>query len=288
MRYKGTAVGVGTPILIILGLVSLVLLFLTVGIAWLNLPGLVLVAGGTIVAAVISHSRDAVTDLLKRIPELLRESDWVPAPEYDRFIDVVLLHHRGEVRSAENVSTRIPDRFLREGARLALDPHNSEELGRVLQWQLRQQKERDIRDIRILRAMATFAPAFGMLGTIVGLVTMLGTLGRVGVDTVGLSLGFALMSTLYGLVAANLLFRPLSLKLEDRARQRLMHMNAMYDAIMMLHGRQHPLVILDYLKSISPSSTESSPVQRGPGDRVPGDRVSGGRRPPLVPQRLRA
>lgn len=277
MRSRFTSVGTGALVLIVLGLVVLVLLFLTIGIAWLNLPGLVLVVGGTVLAAVISHSWDAVTGLVKRIPELLRESDQVPSPEYDRFIDVVLLHHRGEVRSAENVSTRIPDRFLREGARLALDPHNGEELGRVLQWQLRQQKEGDIRDIRILRAMATFAPAFGMLGTILGLVTMLGTLGRVGVDTLGLSLGFALMSTLYGLVAANLLFRPLSLKLEDRARQRLMHMNAMYDAIMMLHGRQHPLVILDYLKSIAPGSTESSP----------GQRVSGAR-PALVPQRMRA
>ena len=277
MRNRFTAGGAGALVLIFLGLVVLVVLFLTIGIAWLNLPGLVLVVGGTVLAAILSHSRDAVMDLLRRIPELLRASDHVPLPEYDRFIEVVLLYHRGELRSAEHFSRNIQDRFLREGSRLALDPHNGEELGRVLQWQVRQQKERDIRDIRILRAMSTFAPAFGMLGTIVGLVTMLGTLGRVGVDAVGLSLGFALMSTLYGLVAANLLFRPLSLKLEDRARQTLMHMNAMYDAIMMLYERQHPLVILDYLKSVAPSAS----------DPFPGSYVNDAR-PSLVPQRMRA
>jgi chemotaxis protein MotA len=62
-------------------------------------------------------------------------------------------------------------------------------------------------------------------------------------------MGFALMSTLYGLLAANLLFRPLALKLEDRSRQRLTRMGFLAEAVLMLFERQHPTVIGEYLDS---------------------------------------
>jgi chemotaxis protein MotA len=133
----------------------------------------------------------------------------------------------------------------------------------MLQWRMRQQKERDNRDIRILRTMATFAPAFGMLGTLLGLVSLLGDLGQSGMEYIGVAMGFALMSTLYGLLAANLLFRPLALKMEDRSRRQLLHMNFLVDAIMMLYERQHPVLIGEFMNSVQP----------GPDAKLPGAKV---------------
>lgn len=231
--------------------VLMTLLASTIGLAWANLPGLVLVVGGTWLASVIGHSPEPVMNLIKRLPELFRAAPAVHLPPQDhkRLLQVADLCRRGQVRNAENAATAIGDAFLRTGARLALDRHSGDELVRMLQWRIRRQKESDQRDIRILRTMAAFAPAFGMLGTLVGLVALLGNLGASGLEYVGVAMGFALMSTLYGLLAANLVFKPLALKLEDRSRQQLLHMNFLMDAVLMLHERQHPVLINDFLDS---------------------------------------
>ena len=243
----------------IIALFALVTVAQTVGLAWINLPGLVLVIGGTFLASVIGHSVKPVLDLLRRIPALFKDpEDTVRPPhEYRPFLQVAESYRRGDVRAAEKAALSIPDDFLRHGARLALDPHNGEELERMLQWRIRQQKERDNQDIRILRTMATFSPAFGMLGTLLGLVTLLSNLGQSSMEYIGVSMGFALMSTLYGLLMANLLFRPLALKLEDRSRSGLMRMNFLLDAIMMLYERQHPKLIGEYVHSVYPDSVAS-------------------------------
>jgi chemotaxis protein MotA len=247
----------------VLILLSAVLLWRLSGVFFINLPGLLLVLGGTYLASVISHTNGRVLELLRRVPLLLREP---PAETFDdrrAFLQMAGMYRRGDVRGAERAALELRDEFLRNGARLALDPQGAGELNRMLQWQLRQCKERDAGEVRILRTMATFAPAFGMLGTLFGLVSLLGDLGNSGLEQIGLTMGFALMSTLYGLLAANLLFRPLALKLEERSRGRLHHMGFLLEALVMLHQRQHPLAIGEYLDS------EMPPAQPGSQPRTP-------------------
>jgi len=240
-----------------------VLLWLSLGLSGINLPGLVLVLGGTFVASVIGHSPGPVLSLLRRLPSLFRETQPATAVDYKPFLHIADRYRRGDVRGAEKAATAIQDPFLRGGTRLALDPHNGDELGRMLQWRIRQQKEDDNRDIRILRTMATFAPAFGMLGTLFGLVAMLGSLGESGLEYIGMAMGFALMSTLYGLLIANLVFRPLALKMEDRSRQQLLHMNLLVDAIMMLYERQHPVLIGEFMSAARPDQASAPTAPKG-------------------------
>jgi chemotaxis protein MotA len=242
-----------------------VLLLMSLGLTGINLPGLMLVLGGTFVASVIGHSPAPVLSLLRRLPSLFRETPPGSTVDYKPFLHIAERYRRGDVRGAEKAATAIKDPFLRGGTRLALDPHSGEELGRMLHWRIRQQKEEDNRDIRILRTMATFAPAFGMLGTLFGLVAMLGSLGDAGLEYIGVAMGFALMSTLYGLLIANLVFRPLALKLEDRSRQQLLHMNLLVDAIMMLYERQHPVLIGEFMSATKPDEEAGrQPAQRRP------------------------
>lgn len=232
------------------------------GASLLNLPGLVLVLGGTLVASMIGHSPKPVLALLRSVPRLFRGG---PPPQFvDRqtLLDIAQLHRRGAPRAAEQAVEQLRDPFLRIGARLALDPHSGEELARVLEWRIRRQKEQDAAEVRIVRTMAIFAPAFGLLGTLLGLISLLGQLGSSGLEQIGMAMGFGLMSTLYGLVVANLLFRPLALKLEDRSRQQLSWMNFLTEAVVMLHQRQHPQVLADYLQTSldeTPATTPGSP-----------------------------
>jgi chemotaxis protein MotA len=242
-----------TRLYIAAGIVSLLLCITLLTTGWglslINLPGLVLVLGGTFLASVIGHSSAPVFDLLRRLPQLFRASSRPAFKDFRAFVQVATLCRRGNVRAAERAANGLEDKFLREGALLALDPHSSDELIRMLKWRIRKHKEDDAGEIRILRTMATFAPAFGMLGTLFGLVSLLDELGGASLQQIGVSMGFALISTLYGLVAANLVFRPLAIKLEDRSRQRLSRMGFLSEAVVMLHERQHPMLVAEYLES---------------------------------------
>ncbi|TVQ71679.1 MAG: chemotaxis protein MotA [Chromatiaceae bacterium] len=279
MQTTSSGAQMRKKILLVLGAAGLLalitLLASTVGLAWANLPGLMLVVGGTWLASVIGHSPKPVMDLLKRLPELFRQPPVVhlPTQDHKRLLKVADLCRRGHVRIAEDTAKTIGDPFLQAGARLALDRHSGDELVRMLQWRIRRQKESDHRDIRILRTMATFAPAFGMLGTLVGLVALLGNLGSSGLEYVGLAMGFALMSTLYGLLAANLIFKPLALKLEDRSRHQLLHMNFLLDAVLMLHERQHPVMINEFLESVPRDRDEPAEWARAPVRALPQERL---------------
>jgi chemotaxis protein MotA len=219
------------------------------GLTFINLPGLVLVVGGTLLASVIGHSPRPVLALLRRVPQLFRAGPEAGFVDRQPLVQIATLYRRGSVRAAEQAVETLQDPYLRAGARLALDPNAGEELSRVMDWRLRRQKEQDAAEVRILRTMSTFAPAFGLLGTLFGLISLLGELGTSGLQQIGMSMGFGLMSTLYGLVTANLLFRPLALKLEDRSRQRLSWMSFLTEALVMLHQRQHPTLIAEYLDS---------------------------------------
>ena len=225
------------------------------GLTLVNLPGLVLVLGGTFLSSVIGHSLPPVQELLRRLPALLREPLEPTMLDRDALLHIAGLYRRGDVRNAEQAVQALQDDFLRQGAQLALDPHSGEELGRILQWRIRRRQEQDAAEIRIVRTMAGFAPAFGMLGTVLGLVSLLDRLGQSGVAQMGMAMGFGLLSTLYGLLAANLLLRPLALKLEERSRRRLSHMDFLLEAVVMLYERQHPLLLAEYLDSQGQGTT---------------------------------
>jgi chemotaxis protein MotA len=75
--------------------------------------------------------------------------------------------------------------------------------------------ERNMAGAQVLRSMASAAPAFGMLGTLIGLIIMLD-----GMDDdssqIGAGLAVVLVTTLYGIMLARLVFAPVAAKLQQR------------------------------------------------------------------------
>jgi len=97
--------------------------------------------------------------------------------------------------------------------------------------------------LRVMQAMAGFAPAFGMLGTLLGLVRMLFGLGESGLDVVGSAMGFAMITTVYGLVAANLAIKPVISRMEQQSRELLAGYHLRYELLAMMFSREHAALI---------------------------------------------
>ena len=246
-----TKIWTGTLLLAVVG--SIIVQVAAAGSAVVaGTAGFVLVACGTLLVARLSHSPAALRALRGTLREMraARRSSNDGELQLQWFLQAANFFRYGNIRPAEEAARQIPDPVLRRGAELVLDGFPRPQLSVALQRQIAEQRERLVRPVELLRAMAGYAPSLGMFGTLLGLLQMLfGTSGG-DVSHMGAAMGFAMMTTVYGLVLANLVLKPLATKLEQRNRRYLTQSIVAMQAVMLLFERQHPEYIRDVINDV--------------------------------------
>lgn len=217
--------------------------------AFFNIPGLIVVIGGTLAATLISRPVADVKRVLHALPALFRNTPDSFERDVAQLLQFATRYRHGNLRAAERELAAIDNPFLHAGLRRIVDRGAREDLAMALQHQIAAVRGREQGQVQILYTMSTFAPAFGMLGTLFGLVHMLSGLGSSGLDEIGGTMAFAMITTVYGIIASNLLFKPLAIKMERRAAQRLVKMNALMEGVLQVHGKRHPMLISETLEA---------------------------------------
>ena len=147
----------------------------------------------------------------------------------------------------EKVETDEP--FLAKGIRYVADGYDLE----FIRDNLERDRDNFLMHLdegsKIYRAIGDCAPAFGMIGTLVGLINLMFMLGSGDMDLIGRSLAVALMTTFYGVLLANLILKPVAVKLERRTEQRVALMNLVMQGISMMCNRRSPAYMRETLKS---------------------------------------
>jgi chemotaxis protein MotA len=167
--------------------------------------------------------------------------------EINDLLTIAHWYRLGNIYAAERAIEQVHNPLLRSGAQLVIDQEPIHDIIKMLQWRIASVRAKEQGDASILRTMSVFAPAFGMLGTLFGLMQMLSHLGSAGLPEIGAAMSFALITTLYGLVLANMIFKPLAMKMDRRAQQEITSMNFILEGIMLLHQRRHPTIIKEAL-----------------------------------------
>lgn len=104
------------------------------------------------------------------------------------------------------------DEFVKQGFTLAVDGTNPEVIEKIMKTDADEMAERHTNSILIMKKASEIAPAMGLIGTLIGLVIMLGNLDDP--SAIGPAMAVALLTTMYGAVLANMVFVPISAKLE--------------------------------------------------------------------------
>jgi len=217
----------------------------------INLPGLLVVLGGTFLAIMLSKPQHEVIELLRDLPSIYKNkvNSLVAASDIKYLMRLAHLNRSGKLRAMEQELIVIQQPLLKKGIQLILDQCTPKEVSLLLSREKVKLLHNDKERARILRLMSSYAPAFGMLGTLLGLIHMLSSLGAVEIGTVGSTMGFALLTTLYGLLAANLIFKPLAIKLERVTALNEEQLNMLAEGVLMVQEKKHPLIINDVLES---------------------------------------
>ncbi len=245
-RINGSAVGG-----IVGGLALLVVAIATTAsdpLSFLNLPSAILVFGGTLAATLITYSFADLGRALARFWSLLRHAHVVDRHDADRFVRIAGLWRAGKIQAVEAEAEAVRSPFVKTGLRLLVDGMPADAIVTVLEWRMRQQEALERREAAVFRTMASYAPAFGMAGTLIGIVNMLRLMGEGATPSqIGMNLAFALITTLYGLVFANALLKPIAAKIETKTYDHLTVMSAIAEAFREIsagHGPSHVREVL--------------------------------------------
>jgi len=225
--------------------------------------GLVLVLGGTILTARLSHSSSALQALKRAIRTLKTPAGDTKTRRADLtyFFEAAKCFRYGKIRPAEAILRHIRQPVLRRGTQLVLDGFPREQVVLALQRQIAEERDHYRRPVDLLRAMSNYAPTLGMLGTLLGLVQMLFGLSAGEMTRIGTSMGFAMLTTVYGLTLSNLALKPLASKLEQAGRNKVNECLAQMQAVMLLYERQHSDIIREVMEQLQPEWSNQPPAR---------------------------
>ncbi|MDQ6996271.1 MAG: MotA/TolQ/ExbB proton channel family protein [Mariprofundus sp.] len=218
---------------------------------YINLPGLLIVIGGTIAATLVSFPTQELGKVWQVLGHVFRNHEYSIADDIAEIANAARLRRHGDLARIEDQLARIANPFLRTAIQLVIDNTPADEIVNILQWRIKRLREQERAEAHIFHVMSVYAPAFGMFGTLVGMVNMLFGLNGPDLLNVGHNMAIALMTTLYGLILSNLIFKPIAIKLERRTEKRAMIMRMIVEGTIMLAGNRSPVFIRETLKSFS-------------------------------------
>lgn len=153
----------------------------------------------------------------------------------------------------------IEDDFVRTGIQQLVDGADAEQIADVLQIDIAAMDERHRFGIGFWKAVGGFAPTFGMVGTVIGLVNMLGNLSDP--QQLGRGMSVALLTTLYGVLLSNVVFLPISSRLDALNQTELSARDVALDGILSIQAGVSSRVLEERLRTyLGPAGREAPEV----------------------------
>ncbi len=215
--------------------------------------GLAIVAGGTIAVALMSFPLRQVLAVSKVIKHAFLTKPRNPRALIAELVKFAEVARRDGILALENITRDNDNKFLVSGIQMAVDGTDPELIEQIMSSEVETVADRHSGGKSLLDNMGKFAPAFGMIGTLVGLVLMLANMDNP--EAIGPGMAVALLTTLYGSMAANMVFLPLGQKLALRSQEEIMLMSITMRGVMSIQSGDNPRIVEQKLKIFLPPAT---------------------------------
>lgn len=214
----------------------------------------VLVIGGSYMAMFISfESKDVLssTKAASKIFKQYKDSTISYKDEVGRFVQWAYVTQKNGLQGLENealTSVGNDDPFLKYGVELVISGYTGNEVREILKEACFSTYQRAGKDPEIMKQLGANTPAFGMAGTLIGLIVMLGNMGG-DPTSIGTGMAVALITTMYGVLAARLIFLPAFTKMSQRTDDTLFRNLLITESLVLLAERKSPRYIQDRLNA---------------------------------------
>ena len=216
---------------------------------FINIPGLLIVAGGTFAATLIKFPLSGV---FISLPLGLKTAfSYEKDRPRDYIEQAVALVKRGRKKGLVSLDgIRLRNPFFTKGVQLCADGRDLDYIRNILTREMAMSIQRDEMGANVFAAIGEAAPAFGMFGTLVGLVQMLSSMNDP--TTIGRGMAVALLTTLYGTLIANLLALPIADKLAEKSRQEKETRSLIIECVFQIQQLQNPTSMREVLEPYLP------------------------------------
>lgn len=220
---------------------------------YFNIASLMIVAGGSAIAAILSFQLDR----LKIVARVVRASYGYQlkseAEIVDILIDLSIKSRMDGILSLQKDENETSILFLRRALGCLVDNYEPHQIRDILNTEMYFFKLRREDSERVLRTIADFCPAFGIVGSVAGLIPMLA--GISDTDIILKTVPLALTSILYGLIFANFFFTPFAANLRERTNHELLLQKIIMEGIIAIESELNPTVLRTKLLSfLTPSA----------------------------------
>ncbi len=221
--------------------------------AFVNIPSVAIVVGGTVAALFVQYPLSAILSLPKVAKHAFVSKTWSPTELINLMVGFAQKARREGLLALEEEAAQVDDEFLKKGIQLVVDGTDPELVRNILEVELNFLEERHKVGQGMFYMMGATAPGFGMIGTLIGLIIMLGELDKP--ETVGPAMAVALITTLYGSVLSNLVFNPIAGKLAARSADEVLVKEVIIEGILSIQAGENPRIVEEKLKAfLSPAN----------------------------------
>ena len=215
---------------------------------------LILVFGGTIaVGAGGFMMRD-----MKNIKGILMSAFGVPDPDTEKDIESIFefasIARKDGLLALESASKNVEDPFLKQCVQLAVDGTDPEEMEDILDGEIDAEEEHLKMGAKFFQDLGGYSPTLGIIGTVVGLIHVLQNLNDPA--TIGAAIGSAFTATLWGVMAANVIWLPISNKLKRAAQIEVQRRRMIVDGMLAVQAGSSPRMIKARMEAHLPPSAK--------------------------------
>ncbi|MFP4037689.1 MAG: motility protein A, partial [Desulfobacteraceae bacterium] len=187
---------------------------------FINIPGLMIVVGGTLGATLINYPLPDILKVIKVVKNAFFHRKQTAKDLISEFVSLAGTARREGILALESSVEEMKDDFMKKGLQLSIDGLEPGAIKEILNTEIVSIQDRHKLGAEIFTTLGTFAPALGMIGTLIGLVQMLQKMDDP--SSIGPAMAVALLTTFYGALMANVLFLPIAGKLRNRSSEEVM------------------------------------------------------------------
>ena len=223
---------------------------------FMNIPSFLTTFGGTLAGLFVSYPMRKIVQSWDIGKRALYKQDLDPGGTINMLVTLSEKARREGLLALEDDIEEVDDPFLKKGVQLVVDGTDPELVKRIMRTDLEKLEYRHGLGRGLYEMAGLLSPAFGMIGTLMGLIIMLANLTDK--SSIGKGMSLALITTLYGAILANLVFIPMSKKLEGRSNEEILLKEIMLEGTLSIQSGDNPRVVKDKLTSfLSPEIRES-------------------------------
>ncbi|RLB11553.1 MAG: motility protein A [Deltaproteobacteria bacterium] len=229
---------------------------------FIDIPSFLIVVGGTIGVTLVNFPLKEVIRAVGVVKNAFFNKLESPTEYINMIVTLADKARKEGILALESEIGNIKNEFFVKGVQMLVDGIDPNVIEDTLSKEIEYLKERHKSGAEIFSAMGAVAPAMGMVGTLIGLVQMLQNMSDP--SSIGPAMAVALITTLYGAILANVIFLPISGKLQVLSNHECLIKEMLLEGIISISQGLNPRVIENKLHAfIEPKLRQQAKASSG-------------------------